>query len=275
MANQGEFTGHWALITGGTKGLGLSTAELLAAQGCQLLLSYRSDTEGAEAAARELSKKFGVTVRTLACDQTENDATERLWTWAATESGGRLHHYVHNAAATAFKPLLEIQSHHIDKTFNLTLKSLILALPKMKELMKGGGTVVTVSGMDTLRAVPLHGLLGVAKSALETLTAYVSHELGNDGVRANCVNPGFLRTDSTKKYLGPMFEPVAKAFAAMTPSGEDARLEDIASVIVFLLSEKSRWLNGQVLNADGGADFALQVEGKMNPLAKGIYKLFT
>jgi enoyl-[acyl-carrier protein] reductase III len=268
-----EFAQKWALITGGTKGLGLCTAQALAAEGCNLLLTYRSDAEGAQGAAAALRGK-GVRVETLACDLTEDPATAQLWGWAAGVTGGRLHYYVHNAAATAFKPLIELQSHHVDKTFNLTIKSFVLALPHLQKLMAGGGAVVTISGMDTLRAVPKHGLLGAAKAALETLTAYAAHELADSQIRFNGVNPGFLRTDSTKKYLGPLFDSVAKAFATFTPSGEEAKLEDIVSVILFLLSEKSRWIVGKTLNVDGGADFSLPIEGQMGPVARGIAKIF-
>src|SRR5206468_1429832 len=104
--------------------------------------------------------------------------------------------------ATAFKDLLEIQAHHIDKTFNITVKSFILGMKRAVALMPRGGAVVTVSGMDTLKAVPRHGLLGAAKAALETLTGYYAHELASKKIRVNGVNPGFLATDSTRKYLG-------------------------------------------------------------------------
>ncbi|MGK5088026.1 SDR family oxidoreductase [Bdellovibrionota bacterium FG-2] len=78
---------------------------------------------------------------------------------------------MHNAAATAFKNLLELKSHRIDKTLNMTIKGFILGVQRAVALMPQGGWVVTVSGMDTLKAVPRHGLLGGAKAALETLSA--------------------------------------------------------------------------------------------------------
>jgi len=252
----GEFKGKTALITGGTKGLGLAFARLLAREGASLLLGYRSDREGAERATKELGAL--TRCRALECDLSEGEGAAKLWdeTGRALE-GAPLHFYVHNAAATAFKPLLEIQPHHVDKTFALTVKSLVAGMQRALPLMREGGAVVTVSGMDTLKAVPRHGLLGAAKAALETLTSYYAHELGPRGIRVNGVNPGFLRTDSTRKYLGPAFDKVSSAFAASLPLKLQAELDEVAQAMLFLCSERSRWIVGQTITVDGGQDFAL------------------
>ena len=247
-----------ALITGATKGLGLAIAQRFAADGTDVFLSYRSDEEAARRAV-DLISKSGVRCEVLATDLSEEGSVDRLFDRVALVTD-RIDFYVHNAAATAFKDLLEIKSHHIDKTLNLTVKGFILGVQRAVALMPAGGAIVSISGMDTLKAVPRHGLLGAAKAALETLTAYYAHELGSRRVRVNGVNPGFLRTDSTKKYLGAMFEPMAKGFANATPLRRDATLEEIADVVAFLCSSQSTWIVGQTLIVDGGFDFALMSE---------------
>lgn len=252
-----EFFGKTALITGGTKGLGLSLALLLAKRGCDLFLSYRSDDEAARAAAREM-RAIGVRCELLCADLAEEGAMDALF-GALTKHTDRLDYYVHNAAATAFKDLLEIKSHHIDKTMNITVKGFILGAQHAAKLMKSGGAIVTVSGMDTLKAVPRHGLLGAAKAALETLTAYYAHELATRKIRVNGVNPGFLATDSTRKYAGPFFDAITAAFAQSVPLKREAKLEEVAEVIAFLLSARSSWIVGQTLCVDGGLDFALPI----------------
>ncbi len=251
-----RFAGKTALITGGTKGLGLATAKLLAKEGVsRLYLSYRSD-EGSAAQAQAEILKLGPRCQTIASDLSEDGAADRLFD-AVEADGSGLDIYIHNAAATAFKSLMEIQPHHVDKTFNITVKSFIRGAQRAAKLMSLGGAIVTVSGMDTLKAVPRHGLLGAAKSSLETLTAYFSHELASRKIRVNGVNPGFLRTESTQKYLGPMFEKVNTTFAHVVPLKREPTLEEIAEAILFLCSPQSSWIVGQTICVDGGLDFAM------------------
>jgi enoyl-[acyl-carrier protein] reductase III len=250
-----NFVGKTALITGGTKGLGLATAQLLAKQGVHLILTYRSDEKNATQVASQF-RDLKINCETYACDLSEEGATERLFDQLEAKIQ-TLDFYIHNAAATSFKPLLELESHHIDKTMNITVKSFILGVKRSVKLMKPGAAIVTVSGMDTLRAVPRHGLLGAAKSALETLTGYFAHELATQGIRVNCVNPGFFGSNSTQKYLGPAFSAVQAQFTAALPSKKEPEIAEVAEIILFLCSEKSKWLVGQTLYADGGFQFAL------------------
>jgi enoyl-[acyl-carrier protein] reductase III len=131
------------------------------------------------------------------------------------ETFGVLDILVANAAATAFKPLLDQQEHHLDKTFAITVKACVLAAQEAAKLMQGRrGKIVTVSGIDARRYIPLHGALAAAKGALEVLTAYLACEL------------------APMQRVG-------------TP-------DDIANVVAFLCSEDAAWICGQTLIADGG-----------------------
>ena len=250
-----EFRGKTALFTGGTKGLGLAAASLFAKEGCHVFLAYRDDVVAADLAARSI-RELGVQCEVIKADLSEEGGIERVFDELAGKTKS-LDYYVHNAAATAFKDLLEIKAHHIDKTFNITVKGFILGVQRACAMMKPGSAVISVSGMDTLKAVPRHGLLGAAKAALETLTSYYAHELAPRGIRVNGVNPGFLSTDSTRKYLGPAFEHVNKLFADSTPLKREPALEEVAEVIRFLASRRSGWIVGQTLCVDGGFDFSL------------------
>lgn len=241
------------LITGGTRGLGLATAEVFAKRGSPLILTYRSDHENARKTVQQLTAR-GVKCRALAVDLAEDGASERLRE-QVTALASRISVYVHNAAATAFKPLREIKPHHVHKTYNITITSFIANVQWLVPLMPEGGAVVTVSGMDTREAVPFHGLLASAKAALEMLTAYWAHELAEKNIRVNGVNPGYLDTDSIRKYFGPLHEKAAAHLKHLTPGGKVARLEDVAAVIGFLASEEARWIVGQTIVVDGGQTF--------------------
>ncbi len=251
--------GHKALITGGTKGLGFAVAKVLASKGVDLFLAYRKDEATAKQAQATIENEYGVKCTIFACDLALENQAEILFNEVKKSFNGKLDYYVHNAAATAFKDLLELEAHHVDKTFNLTIKSFILGVKAAVKMMGQGGAIVTVSGMDTLKAVPKHGLLGAAKAALETLTAYYAHEISlNHGknIRINGVNPGFLRTDSTQKLLGSHFELVNKALSKAVPLKREPTLTEIANIIVFLLSSEASWIVGQTIKIDGGLDFA-------------------
>ncbi len=242
------------LITGGTKGLGLATAEAFAAEGAKLLLTYRSDEENARRVEDDFRKR-GVDCHLFAIDFTDPTAADSLFR-AISAVTDEVLVYVHNAAATAFKPLLDAKPHHLHKTFQMTVFSFVENAQRLVPLMKGGGVIVSVSGMDTLEAVPFHGILAAAKSSLEMLTKYLGHELAPLKIRVNGVNPGYIPTESTQKYLGPAFDAVNKMIGQVTPMRSLADPKDIASVIVFLASEGARWMVGQTLVVDGGWTFA-------------------
>lgn len=235
------------LITGGTKGLGLSTAKAFHAQGAKLVLTYRSDEANAKAVAKQLG------CQTLQADFTEDDAPDKLFAALGPEP---IDVYVHNAAATVFRPLLDVKPHHLHKTFNISVFSLIRNAQHLVPRMPRGGTIITISGMDTLQCVPAHGVLAAAKASLEMLTKYLAHELAPKKIRVNGVNPGFIPTDSTQIYLGDKFAAAGKVIAAATPLKRLATTEDVASVILFLASDASQWMVGQTLVVDGGAMFS-------------------
>ena len=114
------------------------------------------------------------------------------------------------------------------------------------------GKIVAISGYDTHTYLPRHGVLGAAKSALETLVKYFAIELAPLGINVNAVNPGFLATTSTKIYMGELYEKIKQANAAMTPRGRVTSGKEIADVVMFLCSSESDWICGQTIRADGG-----------------------
>jgi enoyl-[acyl-carrier protein] reductase III len=246
-----RFEGQVALVTGSSRGIGKSIALHLARDGADVIVHYRRQSAAAEAVAAAAAA-LGRRTLVVQADLGEEAAVRQMFDRIRAVFG-RLDMFVANAAATAFKPLLEMQKHHLDKTFQITLTSFVLAVQLAAALMRDGqGTIVTVSGIDARRYVPLHGALAAAKGALEVLTTYFACELAERGIRVNGVNPGFVDTDSAHVFGEAIYRLLETNIVAYTPKRRVGTPEDIANVVAFLCSREAAWICGQTLMVDGG-----------------------
>ncbi len=251
------FKNKTALITGASRGIGKAIALKLASLGSNIILHYRKNEEEALATEKEILK-FGVQVFKYAADLSDIVQVKTFLS-QVKEKHSALHIYVANAAATAFKPLLEIREHHILKTFNITLTAFILAVAELKPLMSPGAKVITISGIDTKKYCVNHGLLAAAKSALETLTRYYAMEFTFDKIFVHGVNPGIVETDSMKIYFGEAYEEAKKGIESIVPQGRLMSPEDVAEIVAFLCSSAADSMSGETLYADGGLGFHMPV----------------
>jgi len=160
------------------------------------------------------------------------------------------------AAASAFKPLSQIYGRHIDKTMSLTVQGFLDLVRLSTPHMNDGGRVMAVSGWDSFRVLPGHALLGAAKAAMETLVKYLAIELAQDKITTVGVCPGPIDTDSFRYYAGDAWEDYAKQWLAQTPSGAYPTPDEVADVMVYLVSPASAAINGQTIVVDGGLSLA-------------------
>ncbi len=239
-----------ALVTGGIKGTGKEIIKQFIARGVHVVTNFRKDQATADLFKKEMTD-LGGTVHAFQADMGVPDEVNKLFDFVKTEYG-QLNYFIANAAATAFKPLLDIKPHHIEKTFAITVTGFVLGCQRSAELMKNGGYIVAISGYDTHTYLPRHGVLGAAKSALETLVKYFGVELAPMKINVNAVNPGFLATESTQIYMGDMYEKIKEANIQMTPRGRITGGKELADVVMFLCSDKADWICGQTIRADGG-----------------------
>lgn len=246
-----RFADRVALITGSSRGIGRAIALRLAHEGADVVINYRRQTAAAQDVAAAIAR-LGRRTLVVQADLGDAEAVRRMFA-TVRETFGCLDIFVANAAATAFKPLLELQTHHLEKTFAITIKSFILAAQLAAELMHDRpGNIVTVSGIDARRYIPLHGALAAAKGALETLTTYLACELAGRGITVNGVNPGFVNTDSAHIFGEKIYRVLEQNICTYTPLKRVGTPDDIAKVVAFLCSEDAAWLCGQTLMADGG-----------------------
>jgi enoyl-[acyl-carrier protein] reductase III len=244
-----------ALVTGSSRGIGRATALLLARRGYDVAVHYRREAEAAAAVAKE-AEECGATTLVVAGDLREADTPARLLE-AVGERFGRLDVLVANAASTTFRPLAQAEARHLDLTLRTVVQSFLLLSTGAVPLMAGRpGTIVAVSGFDTLRVVENHGLLAAAKGAMEQLVRYLAVELGPDDIAVNAVLPGYVVTDSSRLHAEMSYpggvEALYRDGAALAPAGRVADPEDIAEIIAFLCTPAGRWIRGELLVADGG-----------------------
>jgi enoyl-[acyl-carrier protein] reductase III len=254
-SSDGRLQGKRILITGGSRGLGAATARRLAGMGAEVIVTYR--TRGEEAAA-VVADCDALTpgARAEPLDLLEEDSVRALFQ-RLTERGEALDVVIANAAATAFKPLLELKLHQIDKTFAITVRHFLLLTQLAFPLLEPrGGRIVAISGADTVGYIPGHGLLAAAKASMETLVRYLACELGPLGVTAVGVLPGYIDTESIQLMAGPYHDKLKAAEELTHPLRTAATPDDASEVVALVCLPEARWLNGQVVHNDGGGLFA-------------------
>ncbi|CAN7632562.1 SDR family NAD(P)-dependent oxidoreductase [Phenylobacterium sp. LjRoot219] len=242
-------TRDFALIVGGASGIGLATAEVLAAEGYELAL-FDQNAE-ALAAARSRLGQGGWRARTYPGDV--SDASALIAAVADLEQAGRLRILVNAAGILHLGTINEISEQDWDQLVQVNLKGVFLAckavIPVMARL--GGGAIVNLASQSGRTKSYYSAPDYVAsKAGVIGLTMVLANQHARDGIRVNCVAPGVVET--------PM---VAAAYTAeqqrrmidTIPLGRFARPEELASVIAFLASERSSYVTGQTINVNGGS----------------------
>lgn len=246
-----DLTGKVAVVTGGTRGIGLMMARGLLQAGARVYISSRKPEAG-EAAVGELAQ-FGKVVSIPADLSTEEECV-RL----ATEVGDRedeVHILVNNAGATWGEPLESFPESAWDKVLDLNLKSPFFLTRAFLPLLEEAGThedparVVNVGSIDGLHVPPMNTYsYSASKAALHHLTRVLARELGPRHITVNAVAPGPFES----KMMHSTLEAFGTEIAARSPLGRIGRPDDMAGVVVFLSSRAGSYVTGSVIAVDGG-----------------------
>ncbi len=245
-----KLTGKVALVTGASKGIGAGVARALAAEGAAVVVNYASSRAGADAVVADIAKAGGKAVAVRGDVSKAADA--KALADAAIEHFGRLDILVNNSGVYEFGALEQITEEHYHKQFDVNVLGLLLVTQAAARHMGEGSSIVNVSSLVT-RIVPAASAVYTGtKGAVDAITGVLSQELGPRKIRVNAVNPGVVETEGTHSagFIGSDFEAGA---VAKTPLGRIGQPKDIASIVTFLASDDSYWLNGEILFAAGGA----------------------
>jgi enoyl-[acyl-carrier protein] reductase III len=255
-----DLKGKVALVTGGTRGLGRALSRRLAELGATVAMNYRRDEDSA---ARTLEMVRAISPRSILVKaDLESDAEARSMVARTAAELGRLDILIANAAATAFKPLLESKPHNLLRTFNLCVGGFLAAVQEASKVMGEGGRILMISGIDSIRNLPGHGVLGAAKAALESMVRDLAFELGPRGITVNGMNIGYIDTDSARyyaQYLGDPYEEFQRRCAERSAMKRLPSLEEIAAVACLICLPEAGYLTAQTIMVDGG--FTLHFPG--------------
>jgi NAD(P)-dependent dehydrogenase (short-subunit alcohol dehydrogenase family) len=246
-----DLTGKVAVVTGGTRGIGLMMARGLLQAGARVYISARKADEG-EAAKKELSADG--TVHFVQADLSTEDECRRL-AGEVSRLEDQVDVLVNNAGATWGAPLTEFPESGWDKVLDLNLKAPFFLTRAFLPLLEEAGTdddparVVNVGSIDGLHVPPMHTYsYSSSKAALHHLTRVLAKELGPRRITVNAVAPGPFES----KMMAATLEQFGKDIAARSPLGRIGRADDMAGVVVFLAGRGGAYVTGAVIPVDGG-----------------------
>lgn len=261
-----DVRGRGFLIVGGTAGMGLATARVLAAEGAELALVGRDDARAKDAAS-QLSEKHGVTVVPVTGDLTvpgtESDVVSQAQAALADLAGVAV--FTGLAGHQPADAPDEVWDEAFQDVLMGTVRAVRATLPVLIE--RGGGTVVTTAAYSIHSPKAGRSAYGVLKGGVAVFTKGIAKTYGAQGIRANCIAPGVVETTALTQIRAMVAEtkglPYESALETLMATdwgmnvalGRPGKPEEVGELAAFLLSPKAGYLTGALLNIDGGTDF--------------------
>jgi 3-oxoacyl-[acyl-carrier protein] reductase len=239
-------TGKVAVVTGASKGIGAAIATSLGAAGASVVVNYASSKAGADVVVDAITKAVAVK------GDVSKPADAQAIIDAAIKTYGKLDVLVNNSGVYEFGALEAITPEHFHKQFDINVLGLLLVTQAAAKHLPKGGSIINIGSLVSRITPPGSSVYSATKGAVDVITGVLSLELGPKGIRVNALNPGLVETEGTHTagFIGSDFD---KQHAASVPLGRIGQPKDIADAAVFLASDDAGWINGQLINAAGGA----------------------
>lgn len=243
-----DFTNKTAVVTGGSRGIGLAIATKLAQGGANIAILYVGDeSEGIK--AKEELLQYGTKVEQYFCDVSDFEASQKVVEQVIKEFGG-IDFLINNAGITRDKLILNMDEKDFDAVIGVNLKGTFNMIKHTyKHFMKKRfGRIVSTSSIVGLNGNAGQANYSASKAGIIGLTKSVAKELAGRGVTANAVAPGYIGTDMTNV----LSDKIKDAMKAQIPAKRIGTPEDVANVVAFLCSDEASYVTGEVIRVDGG-----------------------
>lgn len=240
--------GKVAIITGASRGIGKGIAEVFAKQGANVAFTYSSSVESANQLEEEL-KAMGVNAKGYKSNAANFEEAQKLVD-SVLEDFGTIDVLINNAGITKDNLLMRMSEEDFDAVIDINLKSVFNMTKAVQRTMlkNRNGSIINMSSVVGVKGQAGQANYAASKAGMIGFTKSIALELGSRNIRCNAIAPGFIETEMTAK-LG---EEVTKAWKDAIPLKRGGSPEDIANVCLFLASDMSAYITGQVLNVDGG-----------------------
>lgn len=246
----GKLTGKTAVITGASKGIGAGIALEFAKEGANVVVNYARGKDDAERVAANIKTAGGKAVIVQA-DVSKKAGVDKLFQ-ESRKAFGTLDILVNNAGVYEFAPLEQITEDSYRRQFDLNVLGTLLSTQAAVQSMNGGGSIINLSSVASLTPPPTGSVYSATKGAIDVITRSLAQELGPRKIRVNSLAPGLVETEGTKA-AGTSEGEFRNLAVSRTPLGRVGAPQDIAKVAVFLASDDSAWITGEVLPVGGGA----------------------
>jgi len=246
----GKLAGKTAVITGASKGIGAGIAKAFGKEGANVVVNYARGKEDAERVAAEIEKSGGKAI-TVQADVSKQADVDRLFE-VTRKTFGTVDILVNNAGVYEFAPIDQVTEASYRRMFDLNVLGTVLSTQAAVKSMNGSGSIINLSSVVSLTPPPGGSIYSATKGAVDVITRTLALELGPRKIRVNSLSPGLVETEGTRA-AGTSDGEFKSVAVARTPLGRVGAVEDVAKVAVFLASDDSGWITGEVLPVGGGA----------------------
>ena len=236
-----------AIVTGSSRGIGAQIAKEIARAGARVVVNYLGNTSAADQVLADIKTEGGDAIA-IRADISSSTEVRSMFDSTVAQFG-KIDILVNNAGSVIYKTIQDTTDEDFDRLFAINVKGTFNTLREAAIRLENGGRIVNFSSSVTRLMLPTYGTYSATKGAVEQLTRVFAKEIGTRGITVNSISPG---PTNTKLFTEGKSQEVINRFAGMAALGRIGEPNDIARLVMFLISEEASWITGQNIGANGG-----------------------